>query len=128
MSKAEFVQFIKTPKGGELVVLPRADYEKLRRAASEEGSDVRAYDAAKRRLAAGEDELIPAEFAERLLEGDNPVRVWREYRGLSIKELAGKAGITAAYLSQIETGVREGKVSTMKAIADSLGLTVDDLI
>lgn len=128
MNKAGFVQFIKTPKGGELVVLPRTEYEKLRRAASEESADVRAYDTAKRRLAAGEDELIPAEFADRLLDGENPVRVWREYRGLSIRELAGKVGITAAYLSQIETGVREGKVSTVKALADSLGVTVDDLI
>lgn len=128
MCKTESVQFIKTPRGGELAVLPRAEYEKLRRAASEESGDVRAYDAAKRRLAAGEEELIPAGFAARILDGENPVRVWREYRGISIKELAGKAGITAAYLSQIETGVREGKVSTMKALADSLDLAVDDLI
>lgn len=96
--------------------------------AGDENADVRAYDAAKRRLAAGEDELIPAEFADRLLDGENPVRVWREYRGLSIRDLAEKAGIAAAYLSQIETGGREGKVSTVKALADSLGVTVDDLI
>lgn len=67
--------------------------------AGDESADVRAYDAAKRRLATGEDELIPATFADRLLDGENPVRVWREYRGLSIRELAGKVGMTAAYLA-----------------------------
>lgn len=87
--------------------------------------DVRAYDAAKCRLAAGEDELIPAEFAERIFGRDDSVRVWCAYRGLSIRELAGKTGITTAYLSQIETGARERKVSTMKAMADSLGLIID---
>ncbi|MBO1909685.1 helix-turn-helix transcriptional regulator [Microvirga sp. 3-52] len=64
--------------------------------------DVRAYDAAKRRLASGDDELIPAEFANRILGGESPARVWREYRGLTAKELAVQVGISEADLGQIE--------------------------
>ena len=31
--------------------------------------------------------MIPGEFAERLPAGENPVRVFRELRGLSVKAL-----------------------------------------
>lgn len=91
-------------------------------------ADVQAYDKAKQRLAEGGDELIPARFGDRILDGENPVRVWREYRGLSVKELAGRADISAAYLSQIEGGSREGSLSTMKALAAALSLEPGDLL
>lgn len=90
--------------------------------------DVRAYDAAKRRLASGEDELVPAAIAHRLLDGENPVRVWREHRGMSARALAERAGISAAYLSQIEAGRRDGSFDTMRKIASALGVALDDLV
>lgn len=120
-------QYIETPGGEQMVILPRKEYEQLCEAA-EDTADVLAYDEAKRRLAAGEDEMIPAEFADRILDGENPVRVWREYRGLSVKNLAEKADISGAYLSQIEGGSREGSISTMKALASALSLDLDDLV
>ena len=67
--------------------------------AAEQFDDLRLYDAAKRRLAAADDEAVPAEFAKRLIVGENPVRVWREIRGLAAKELARRSGIKAPYLS-----------------------------
>ena len=120
-------QYIETPGGEDMVILPRKEYEQLC-GAVEEADDVRIYDAARRRLSAGEDEIIPGEFADRILDGENPVRIWREYRGLSIKALAEKAEISAAYLSQIEGGVREGSVRTMKALAMALNLDLADLV
>ena len=62
-------------------------------------SDVRAYDRAKQRLAAGEDELIPAEVANRLIDGENKIRVWREYRGMFGKELAENRARCAVHLA-----------------------------
>ncbi len=50
-------------------------------------ADVRDYDAAVERIAAGE-ELVPAEVVYALLDGGNPIRVWREYRGLNQVQLA----------------------------------------
>ena len=44
--------------------------------------DVRAYDEAKKAIAEGE-ELIPSEVTYAVLDGLNPVRVWREHRGLT---------------------------------------------
>ena len=120
-------QMIKTPAGEHMVILPLKEYEQLREAA-EDFADVQAYDKARQRLAAGEDELVPAKFGERILNGENPVRVWREYRGLSVKELAGRANISAAYLSQLESGSRQGSLTTMKALTAALGLILDDLI
>ncbi|MGD8817393.1 MAG: helix-turn-helix transcriptional regulator, partial [Acidobacteriota bacterium] len=39
-----------------------------------------------------------------------------------------KAGIAAAYLSQIETGKRDGTVATVKRLAAALEVSVDDLV
>jgi DNA-binding XRE family transcriptional regulator len=116
-----------TPSGDDMVIVPAAEYARLVEAA-ETAEDVAALDEFERKRAAGEEELVPAAVVDRLFGGENPLRVWREHRGLSGEVLAARAGITQAYLSQIETGKREGSISTMKNIADALGLTVDELI
>jgi DNA-binding Xre family transcriptional regulator len=121
------MQTIKTPGGGEMVVLAMEDYLKLVEAA-EGHADAAAYDRAKQRLADGEEELIPSAIVDRLLDGENPIRVWRDHRCLTGRALAKQAGIAPAYLSQIETGKREGTVETLKALAQALGVTVDDLV
>ncbi len=90
-------------------------------------ADVRDYDAAIERIAAGE-ELIPAEVVYALLDGGNPIRVWREYRGLSLAQLAAKAGIRASYLSQLEAGKREGRVEILSTIASAMDVWLDDLV
>ncbi|PZO04142.1 MAG: transcriptional regulator [Hyphomicrobiales bacterium] len=121
------LQFIVAPNGDRLVVMPENVFERLREAA-EMAEDVAAYDEFKRRLAAGEEEFVPSEVVDRILSGENLVRVWREHRGMTVAALAEKAGITQPYLSQIETGKREGTLQTMKKIADALGVTLDDLV
>jgi DNA-binding XRE family transcriptional regulator len=73
-------------------------------------------------------ETVPAEMVDRLIAGENPVKVWREYRDLSQRALAARAGLNFTYLSQIETGARRGPVKTMKKLAEALGVVLDDLI
>lgn len=119
-------QIISTPAGDQMAVLPLEEYRHLLRSA-EELTDIRAYDRAVERLAKGHDEMIPSEFAHRILEGESAVRVWREYRKLSVKELARQANISASYLSQIEGGSRAGSLPTMKALAQALQLNLADL-
>ena len=53
---------------GEMVTIPRDEYDRLR-AAAEDLADLQSYDRAMAGLAAGEDELIPADHANRLLDG-----------------------------------------------------------
>lgn len=121
------VDIITSPSGEKMAVLPVADYERLV-AAAQNADDLRLYDEAKRRLGSGEDEAIPSAFAKRLIAGESPIRVWREFRGLSGKDLATKAGVSAPFLSQIETGVREGSVRLMAKIAKVLEVAIDDLV
>lgn len=112
-----------TPGGEEMVILSRADYDRLVEAVE----DLAAYDEAKRKLASGEEEMLPSAMVDRLTSGENTVRIWREHRGLSVKQLAEKADVSAAYISQIEGGKREGTVSTLRKVADALGVALDDL-
>jgi DNA-binding XRE family transcriptional regulator len=121
------VQFIKTADGKRLVVLPEADYRKLIDA-NEERKELAAVCEFDARLARGEEELIPAEYVNRMIDGENKIRVWREYRGMSVKALAEAAGVTAAYLSQIETGAREGTIDTLKKLSSVLRVAIDDIV
>ncbi|MCX5513379.1 transcriptional regulator [Kaistia algarum] len=120
------VQTITAPNGDRLVVLPEADYLAMQEAL-EDAADIAAVDAYERQKAAGEAVMIPAAFVDRILDGESKVRVFREFRGLSARDLAGKAEISPSYLSQIESGARDGSFDTMKRIAAALGISVDDL-
>jgi len=117
---------ITTPNGDQMAVIPLTEYERLIEAA-EDLADVRAYDEVMRRLASGEEELVPAALVNRILDGENTLRVWREYRGLTVKQLAERAGVSAPFVSQIETGQREGSVDTMRKLAQVLKISLDDL-
>jgi DNA-binding XRE family transcriptional regulator len=117
---------ITTPSGDRLAILPLAEYERLVDAA-EMTADVAAYEEFHRRLSSGTEELIPAAFADRIIDGESKIKVRREFRNLSARELAEKAGISAAFLSQIESGARDGSFDTIKKIAAALGITVDEL-
>lgn len=117
------MQKITTPGGEILVVLPLADYEALVDAA-----DIAAADRVRTDIAAGHDELVPASIVNRLLDGESPIVVWREHRGLTAKALAEAAGISAGYLSEIESGSKPGGIATLGKIARALNVTIDDLL
>ncbi len=90
-----------------------------------------ACDALALRLARIEDangERVPAAVIRRLAAGEAPLRVWRAHRGLSLRALAATAGISAAMLSEMETGKKEGSVRTLLALARALGVDMDDLV
>ncbi len=89
--------------------------------------DLRAYDDAKARIEAGE-ELIPSTVAYALLDGKNPIRVWREYRGLTQQQLAEKVGISKPYLSQLESGKRSGTTDVLMSIAQALNVGLEELV
>jgi DNA-binding XRE family transcriptional regulator len=117
---------ITTPSGDRMVIIPIEEYDRLVEAA-EDAAELRDVNEIKRRLAAGEEELIPAEVVSRIIGGENKIRVWREYRGMSGKELAERTGLAAPYISQLETGNREGTIETFKKIAAALNLDIDDI-
>ena len=89
---------------------------------------IRAYDESKLALAQGEEELIPSEITYALLDGENPIRVWRDYRGLTQQQVAEAAGISKPYLSQLESGRRKGTAEVLAAVARALKVSLDDLV
>lgn len=57
------------------------------------------------------------------------VAVERQLRGLSLSQLADKAGISKSYLSQLESGKQENpSLDVLNKLADALGITVGRLI
>ena len=90
--------------------------------------DLRDSKAFGEKLARGEEEVIPVEVVERLVDGESPVKAWREHRGLTQEELGEQVGLSGSYLSQIESGKREGTVRVYAALARALGVDVDDLV
>ncbi len=90
--------------------------------------DIRDFDSMKAAIAQGEEELIPGAIAFALLDGENPVKVWREYRCFTQQQLAEMVGISTPYLSQIETDKRSGTTEVLWAIAKALHVTLDELV
>lgn len=105
--------------GKPFVLVPKADYERI-----EAALDVRAYDRAKVK----KQELVPATIVDRLLAGENPIRVWREYRRLTLEQLATAVKISKPYLSQIENGRRQATVGVLRKLADTLTVDLDQLV
>lgn len=55
------------------------------------------------------------------------IRRLRENQGYSLRGFAKHVGISYTYLSQIERGERNGAPPTAKAIAEGLGLSVQEI-
>jgi len=71
---------------------------------------------------------LSAREARRLLDGESPVKVWREKRGRSQRELATAAGVSAGYLAEIETGRKPGSAAALARLAKALQVQIEDLI
>ena len=121
------VQIIEKNGNPEWAVLPYEEYQRLV-AEAEMLQDIRDYDKVKLALANEEEELIPGEVTYALLDGENPIRVWREYRGLTQQQVSKEAGISKPYLSQLESGQRRGTADVLAAVAKALNVLLDDVV
>ena len=116
----------------DTVTISRADLDALIDAGENEAdiASVRtwhAYVGAVGRDAAIANSYTAAE-AKRLLAGDNPIRIWREKRGMTQRALAAAAAIPAGYLSEIENGKKPGSVAAFRALAQVLAVPMEDLV
>ena len=111
----------------DTITIARDEYDRLRDAADTLG-DLRVYDRARGRLDAGEDELVPADFARRLIEGESPLRVYRQLRGPTQSALAQMSRVNRVQIAEVEAGRNKGSVDTVKRLAGALGVAVDDLV
>jgi DNA-binding XRE family transcriptional regulator len=90
--------------------------------------DISDYDQAKAEIEKNGSEFIPAEIAYALVERANPIKTWREYRGIGQNDLAHRVGISVPYLLQLESSKRKGTLKVLAALAGELGLSVEDLL
>ena len=117
---------------GDMITIQRSDYEMLLKAqatldamaAREDAEDMEAV----RRFLENPSEGVPDSVFSRILHDENPVLVYREWRGHSVSELARRAGLHRVQVHDIESGKRRGSVMTLKKIADALNVTLDDLV
>lgn len=112
--------------GQKMAMLPIEDYERLLELA-EDKADLLAAERAEARRLAGE-EYVPAELVNRILDGESPLRVWRQHRGLTLDQLAKSAGLGISYLSDLERGKRQGKGALWRRLADALNVSIDDIL
>ena len=122
----EEIQIIERDGKPEWAVLPYDEYLELIEQA-ELLEDIRDFDRISAAIESGKEELIPSEVVYAILDGANPIKVWREYRGLTQQQLADAAEISKPYLSQIETGKRTGTTEILSAIAKALDVSLDDV-
>jgi DNA-binding XRE family transcriptional regulator len=111
----------------EMVTISRAEYEHLRQA-EEELAAIAAFERVTADLAAGREEMIPDPFATRLINRENALRVYRDFRGLTQEALAQASGVNRVQIADIEAGRKTGSVATLRKLADALKLTIDDLV
>ena len=107
----------------DTVTLPRKEYEALLDR-MENLADILAYD----RSMADEYDSLPHEFMARLIDGEHPLTVYREWRGFSKMGLAKASGVNRIQITNIENGKSNGSFDTIRKLTDILFVPMDDLV
>jgi transcriptional regulator with XRE-family HTH domain len=119
----------KTPKGDEIVILSRAEYDALTTGRSDEdAADVAHANRILTELAEGSETLLTSEQADELLAAKTPLAFWRKHRGLTQEALSKLVGVAQGFISEIENGSKTGDVQTLAAVARALEISLDDLV
>ena len=116
-------QFLYDEKGTPThAIIGYADFQALTGEAIP--SDEELYDAAK---AADDGTRLSADMVSRLVEGENPIKVWREFRGMTQEGLATACGVTSDYIGMVERGARHASRKLISRMAAVLDCDRDDL-
>lgn len=118
------VQFVTTPSGDDMAILPRADYEALIRRLSEleeDEADLALYDTRK----AQPSPILPPDVSKRMLKGESLLKAIRNWRGLTQVEVDTYCGIGQGYLSDLESSRRKGTEETLRKLAQVYDVPFD---
>lgn len=110
------VQFVTTPSGDDMAILPRKDYEELLQRLAEfeeDEEDVALYDARKATL----NPALPPEVSQRMLKGESLLKSIRNWRDMTQMQVEFKTDIAQGYLSDLESGRRKGTDETLRKLA-----------
>ncbi|MBW5291218.1 MAG: Phage-related transcriptional regulator [Candidatus Ruthia sp. Asou_11_S2] len=114
-------------KQKEYAVIPMDDY-KIMHSLKEDYDDSLLIERVKQEVDSGNDELVPLEIMKRLLSRESNLKIWREYRGFTPKELSDKTKISLSVISKIENNKQQIDLAKLKVFIKALNLNYDDLI
>ena len=73
-------------------------------------------------------DTVPQAVAEKAILEDIPlIKAWRLHLGMTQKDVAAKAGITQAALSQMERTEQSKRTATLEKLAQALDLSVEQI-
>jgi transcriptional regulator with XRE-family HTH domain len=116
----------KSPKGDDIVILSRDEYDRLIEAA-EDRADAEAARHAIERAGSGKEILLTETELDEYLAAKTPLAFWRRKRGLTQAVLAKTTGLSEGFLSEIESGQEPGTPAALEKIAQALDVTIGDL-
>jgi len=120
-----------TPKGEEMVVLPKAEYDELIAAANakaeayEDAADVAIFDERMAELEAGKTQILTVDVSAGIMRGEKRIKAIRKWRGIPQIKLAKRLAISQAHLSDIEAGKRSLTPAIAAKVAKMLDVPVD---
>lgn len=122
------IRFITDGRGVKThAVIPMDEFLRLKPAGKiKEPTDEELFDSAMAER--NTKNTVPHEIVVRLVNGENPIKVYREWRGITQETLAEKTGSKRLYISQLENKpVGAGSTKMLRKIADVLDVDLDDL-
>ena len=73
-------------------------------------------------------DYLTGDEMKRILDDESPVKVWREKRGLTQRELAEQAAVSPSYLAEIETGKKPGSAAALRKLSRVLAIPMENLL
>ena len=104
----------------ETVTLTRAEYDALVAHNAELEERVAA-------LEADDGSRIPHTVALAIMRGASPLSAFRNYRRVTLRDLAQSTGMAASYISEIERGLKPGSATALARLANALDTRLDVL-
>jgi DNA-binding XRE family transcriptional regulator len=120
------IQIIKHNGAPEYAIIPFDEWEKII-CRMEEVEDIRDARNISSAIATGE-ETFPDDFVKRLSSGESHLKVWREYRKLTLAKLAKACGVSIPAISQIENDKRTPSVDLLVKLSKALCCDMEDLL
>ena len=121
------VQFIQSPAGEEMAVLPRAEYDALVEAAGldDTEAEVALFKERMAELEEGTVKKLPAEVSAAMLQGESLLAALRKSKKMTQLYVSFKTNIGQGYLSDLESGRRKGSEEVLKLLAEYYEIPVE---
>lgn len=118
------MNYEKHEKDGHIYYLvPEHELLRLQNLAEDE-QDVQDFDNAIHEA----NEFYPQHILDSILNGENAIATFRQYREMTQEQLSQATQLSRAYIAQIETNKKTGSVNTLKKIAHALKIDIELLI